>query len=69
MGMMEFRAAHVELGQAHWLYHMVNTKRPLLGKTTLFWHQVFATGAAKVDITYQMIEQTQSPISFCDCCP
>ena len=36
-------------GQANWLYHMVNTKRPLEEKVALFWHQVFATGNAKVD--------------------
>ena len=28
---------------------MINTKRPLEEKITLFWHQLFATGASKVD--------------------
>ena len=30
-----------------WIYRMVNTKRPLEEKMTLFWHHIFATGAAK----------------------
>ena len=32
---------------AKWIYVMVNTRRPLEEKMTLFWHQVFATGWAK----------------------
>ena len=36
-------------GAASWLYYLVNTKRPLEEKMTLFWHQLFATGASKVD--------------------
>ncbi len=36
-------------GSATWLYYMVNTRRPLEEKMTLFWHQVFATGVSKVD--------------------
>ncbi|MBV8891861.1 MAG: DUF1800 domain-containing protein [Acidobacteria bacterium] len=35
--------------QMNWLYHMVNTKRPLEEKMALFWHHVFATGNSKVD--------------------
>ena len=34
-------------GAPLWLYRMVNTKRPLEEKITLFWHHVFATGTAK----------------------
>ena len=37
------------MGAAEWLYYMINTKRPLEEKMTLFWHQLFATGASKVD--------------------
>jgi len=37
------------MGSAEWLWFMVNTKRPLEEKMTLFWHQVFATGVSKVD--------------------
>ncbi|MDA1349736.1 MAG: DUF1800 domain-containing protein [Chloroflexi bacterium] len=36
-------------GPTSWLYHMINTKRPLEEKLTFFWHQVFATGVSKVD--------------------
>jgi hypothetical protein len=36
-------------GAAEWLHHIVVTKRPLEEKMALFWHQVFATGVAKVD--------------------
>ena len=36
-------------GPTSWLYHMINTRRPLEEKLTLFWHQVFATGVSKVD--------------------
>ena len=46
-------------GQANWLYHMVNTKRPLQEKTALFWHQVFATGNSKVDNCNHLLEQVQ----------
>ena len=30
-----------------WMYRMINTKRPLEEKMTLFWHHVFATGVLK----------------------
>ena len=36
-------------GAANWLYHMVNTQRPLEEKMAFFWHHVFATGNSKVD--------------------
>ena len=35
--------------QGNWMYRMLNTPRPLEEKMVLFWHQVFATGASKVD--------------------
>ena len=44
-------------GQTNWLYHMLNTKRPLQEKMALFWHQVFATGNSKVDNCDSLIEQ------------
>src|SRR6476661_463702 len=37
------------MGNVHWLYYLVNTKRPLEEKMALFWHHVFATGNSKVD--------------------
>ena len=30
-------------GQFNWMYHMITTQRPLVEKTALFWHHVFAT--------------------------
>ena len=55
--MTETLASHITDGQLHWLYHMVNSTRPLEEKMTLFWHQVFATGDAKVMTTYEMATQ------------
>ena len=46
-----------EHSKLNWLYRMVNTKRPLVEKMTLFWHHVFATGLSKVQNGYQMHEQ------------
>ncbi len=35
-------------GPVWWMYHMINTERPLEEKMALFWHQLFATSMAKV---------------------
>ena len=35
--------------QQAWVYRMINTKRPLQEKMTLFWHGIFCTGFAKTD--------------------
>ena len=46
--------------QAHvgrWIYHMINTERPLQEKMALFWHHVFATGWYKGEHTPTMIRQ------------
>jgi uncharacterized protein (DUF1800 family) len=43
--------------QAHWVYRMVNTQRPLEEKMVLFWHQLFATGNSKIDNPPEMIQQ------------
>ena len=45
------------MGHVNWMYHMLNTGRPLEEKMALFWHQVFATGNAKVDNYSEMLEQ------------
>ena len=45
------------LGQAAWVYSMINTKQPLVEKVALFWHHVFATGNSKVDNCDQMLIQ------------
>ena len=46
-------------GAAQWLYHMINTQRPLEEKMALFWHHVFATGNSKVDNDNHLTMQTQ----------
>ncbi|MCZ6635070.1 MAG: DUF1800 family protein, partial [bacterium] len=38
-----FEAGYAE----QWMYRMINSKRPLEEKMTLFWHHVFATGVSK----------------------
>jgi hypothetical protein len=45
------------MGNVNWMFYLVNTKRPLEEKITLFWHHVFATGNAKVDNYDQLLEQ------------
>ncbi len=45
------------LGQASWMYQMVNSPTPLVEKVSLFWHHVFATGNSKVDNCDQLLEQ------------
>jgi uncharacterized protein (DUF1800 family) len=37
------------LGHAGWVWRMINTRAPLQEKLCLFYHQLFATGVAKVD--------------------
>jgi len=37
------------LGQAPWVWTMINTPAPLQEKLCLFYHNIFATGVAKVD--------------------
>ena len=46
--------AGIESNQQYWVYRMINTKRPLQEKMTLFWHGVHCTGFAKVDSGGQM---------------
>ncbi|QDT13909.1 DUF1800 domain-containing protein [Planctomycetes bacterium K23_9] len=45
---------------AQWVYRMLRTPRPLLEKTTLFWHGHFATSAQKVEVAELM--QTQNDL-------
>ncbi len=45
------------MGASEWLYHLLNTQRPLEEKMVLFWHQVFATGVSKVDHYDEIIDQ------------
>ncbi len=46
-------------GAGNWLYHMLNTQRPLEEKMALFWHHVFATGNSKVDNDNHLTMQVQ----------
>jgi hypothetical protein len=39
----------IDPAQSYWVYRMINTKRPLEEKMTLFWHGLFATGFAKLN--------------------
>ena len=45
-------------GAAQWMYHMLNTQRPLEEKMALFWHNIFATGNSKVDNDNHLSAQT-----------
>ena len=45
-------------GAAQWMYHMLNTQRPLEEKIALFWHNIFATGNSKVDNDNHLSAQT-----------
>ncbi|MFW6174649.1 MAG: DUF1800 domain-containing protein [Chloroflexota bacterium] len=42
-----------------WFYRMVNTRRPLQEKMTLFWHHVFATGWTKSEHTPTMVQHIE----------
>jgi uncharacterized protein (DUF1800 family) len=44
-------------GNINWMFHLVNTKRPLQEKMALFWHHIFATGNSKVDNYDQLLAQ------------
>ena len=45
------------MGNVNWMFHLVNTQRPLEEKMALFWHHVFATGNSKVDNYDQLLAQ------------
>ena len=47
----------LEMGQTYWTYRMINTKRPLQEKMTLFWHGVLCTGYSKSDNGGQLQRQ------------
>ncbi len=42
---------------SYWLYHLITTDDPLREKITLFWHNIFATGYAKVTVGKVMTDQ------------
>ncbi len=45
------------MGQARYTYSLRNSRTPLVDKMGLFWHQVFATGNAKVDNCNLVLDQ------------
>jgi uncharacterized protein (DUF1800 family) len=46
--------------QANWIYRMINTRRPLEEKMTLFWHMLFATANSKVEKPHNMVIQLET---------
>lgn len=47
----------VNMWRSHWIYRMINTRRPLEEKMALFWHHVFATSVGKSEHGPSAIEQ------------
>ena len=47
----------IETNVQHWLYRMINTRRPLEEKLALFWHSVFATGYTKLNQPKAILRQ------------
>src|SRR5918999_594242 len=47
----------LEANQAHWLYRMINTPRPLEEKVCLFWHSIFCVGNSKCNNGRQILLQ------------
>ena len=46
------------MGNVNWMFHLVNTKRLLQEKMTLFWH-MFCHRQFKVDNCDQLLEQIE----------
>ena len=44
---------------SYWLYRMVSSRNPLREKMALFWHNIFATGYAKVTNGKPFTDQTR----------
>ena len=44
------------VGHAGWVWRMINTQTPLQEKLCLFYHQLFATGVAKVDHYHEIVD-------------
>jgi len=47
----------LEINQAYLTYRMINTKRPLQEKITLFWHGIFCVGNSKCEHGRQIQQQ------------
>src|SRR5919197_3559011 len=50
-------ARQIDPAQSLWVYHMINTQRPLEEKMALFWHHLLATGFAKLNHAKVMSNQ------------
>ena len=50
----------IESCQAHWLYRIINTQRPLEEKMALFWHNLFATAYGKLNHAKAVVNQTNT---------
>ena len=63
-----FRRYHVdqnslmlfESSQSHWLYRMINSKRPMEERIALFWHGLFATAYGKLNHAKTVVNQTNT---------
>ncbi|MQF70166.1 DUF1800 domain-containing protein [SAR202 cluster bacterium AD-804-J14_MRT_500m] len=47
----------LESCQSYWLYRMINSRRPLEDKLSLFWHGLFATGYTKLNQPKAILNQ------------
>ena len=47
------------MGATPWIHALINTKRPLEEKMSLFWHGVFATGVSKVDHYDEILDMVE----------
>ncbi|MDP7587233.1 MAG: DUF1800 domain-containing protein [SAR202 cluster bacterium] len=51
---------YFESAQSYWMYKMINSKRPLEEKITLFWHGLFATAYGKLNHAKGVVNQTDT---------
>jgi uncharacterized protein (DUF1800 family) len=47
----------IDPAQSYWVYRMINSKKPLEEKMSLFWHHLVATGFAKMNHAGNMLQQ------------
>ncbi len=58
-------ARRIDSAQAHWIYYMINSRRPLEEKMTLFWHSLFATAYSKGEKARTMANQIRMLRKHC----
>ncbi len=59
------KSLNIAAVQSWWYYRMLATTRPLVEQMTLFWHDHFATSAAKVDVSIAMHAQIETIRANC----